>query len=140
MLSHSRYWYSTDGFLCQNTRMALCDWRHCNTLATNLGYYALLSSLNPLSIFDFLMNLRRFMWQVARQSDWKAAILYSSILSQLLSAKQTWRPHSLVDHCDSATVQWHGNSFCKKKLQNQSCSLLQSVQMEFWKWETFCFI
>lgn len=113
LLSHSRYRYFADKFLCQNTRMLLYDWRRCNTQAKNLGYYALLSSLNPLSVFDFLMNLRRFMWQAARQYDWKTVILYSSILSPLCSANQTWG-HSLVDHCDSGTTaQWHGNVLCK---------------------------
>lgn len=96
--------YVADEILCQNTRMPLYDWRHCNIQATNLVYYALLSSLNPLSVFDFLMNLRSLVWQVARQSDWKAVILYSSILSQLLSAKQTWGLHSLVEDCDSCTT------------------------------------
>lgn len=92
LFSRSRYRCFADEFLFQNTRMLLYDWRHCDTQATNLGYYALLSSLNPLSVFDFLMNLRRFMWQVARQSDWKAVILYSSIYHSF-SVKNRFRDH-----------------------------------------------
>lgn len=49
--------------------MPLFDKGKCNTQAINLGYYALLSSLNPFPVFDFLMNLKHFMWQVARESD-----------------------------------------------------------------------
>lgn len=45
------------------------DKSNCNTEAINLGYYALLSFLNPFPVFDFLMNLKRFMWQVAREAD-----------------------------------------------------------------------
>lgn len=52
------------------------------------------------------MNFRSCMWQVARLSDWKTEILYSTILSEPLSEKQTWPPWSLVDQYDSGSAQW----------------------------------
>lgn len=59
-------------FMCQNTGI----------LVKAMQYAGLVMILRILTIafFDFLM-----MWQVARQSNRTAVILYSSILSRLLS-------------------------------------------------------
>lgn len=60
----------------RNPPALLYGWRNCGTGAINFAHYAILSSLNPLRVFELLMNFKCSMWQFPRESESLKGIRY----------------------------------------------------------------
>lgn len=98
--------------LCWNPPALLSCWRSCDTEAIHFLYYALLSSLNPLRVFELLMNFECSVWQFPRERVWKAFFFKFQYYNSACKRKNRfWGPYSLVDHCESGTLLWCGAVF-----------------------------
>lgn len=98
--------------------MLLYDWRHCNTEAQNLGYYALLSPLNPLSALTSSWIWRALGGRLPGSPNKRQSFYIPVFYHSFYTEKRSQWAHSLVDHYNSSHTEllklWTNQAVHKK--------------------------